>query len=103
MPDWDPAFDEVANKTDKDDDKIGRPEDPVFKKRGYNRKDKSTVNNMTPVWGIVTEPVKGELAENSDWTEYIPSSHVKYLEQTGGKVVAISYQIDQERLEALLD
>ncbi len=79
---------------------IVRPEDPVFRKPGFNRNDK-TVKVKTPVWGIVTEPLKGNV--EGGWTEYIPSSHVKFLEQTGAKVIPISYKLSKEELYKLLD
>ncbi len=53
------------------------------------------------MWGVVTEPIQGKL-QDSDWTEYIPTSHIKYLEQTGSKVVPISYQAEEEDLVTLL-
>lgn len=55
-----------------------------------------------PVWGVLTEPIQGQLT-NGMWTEYIPSSHIKYLEQTGAKAVPISYQASGHDLTALLN
>lgn len=49
----------------------------------------------------MTEPIKGNI--EGGWTEYIPSSHVKFLEQTGAKVVAISYKMKKDDLYDLLD
>ena len=49
----------------------------------------------------MTEPIKGNI--EGGWTEYIPSSHVKFLEQTGAKVVAISYKMKKDDLHNLLD
>jgi hypothetical protein len=77
-----------------------RPEDPVFRKPGFNRRDRTT-QVKTPVWGIVTEPLKGKI--EGGWTEYIPSSHVKFLEQTGAKVVSISYTLSKSELYRVLD
>jgi hypothetical protein len=57
---------------------------------------------LTPVWGIVTEPITGSLS-NSEYKEFIPSSHVKFIEQTGTKVVPISYKLSKPDLLALLD
>jgi hypothetical protein len=61
MPDWDPSFEpSIENEPQKPNNtQINRPDNPVFKRRGYNRSDKSGINNLTPVWGVVTEPVKG--------------------------------------------
>jgi hypothetical protein len=50
----------------------------------------------------MTEPIKGSLLKG-DWSEFIPSSHVRYLEQTGAKVVAVSYMLQKDTLIALLD
>ena len=36
----------------------------------------------TPVWGILTEPLRGTInvANNSNFSEYIPVPHVRFLE-----------------------
>lgn len=57
----------------------------------------------TPVWGIVTEPIAKGAQIQGEWKEYVPSSHVKYLEQTGAKVVAVSYTMQKDDLYDLLD
>jgi hypothetical protein len=49
----------------------------------------------------MTEPIVGNI--KGGWTEYIPSSHVKFLEQTGAKVIPISYTLSKEELTRLLD
>ena len=88
-PEADPAYG-GKNETKQREEEVVRPEDPVFRKPGFNRRDRTTqVKN--PVWGIVTEPLKGKV--EGGWTEYVPSSHVKFLEQTGAKVVSISYTL----------
>lgn len=79
---------------------VERPADPIFRKPGFKRGDK-TQQVKTPVWGIVTEPITGKI--QGEWTEYVPSSHVKFLEQTGAKVVPISYNIHKTELLAILD
>lgn len=73
----------------------------MFRKNGNNRKDKKVSNNPTPVWGIVSEPVRGKIA--GGWSEFIPSSHVKFIEQTGAKVVQISYKLPKDQLYSLLN
>ena len=98
-PELDPAY-HYKNETKPKEEEIVRPEDPVFRKPGFKRHDR-TSQVKTPVWGIVTEPIKGKI--DGGWTEYIPSSHVKFLEQTGAKVIAISYNIDKNELYRLLD
>ena len=45
--------------------------------------------------GILTEPLRGSLHKDeeklSHVNEYIPTAHVKFLEQAGIKVVPVSY------------
>ena len=79
---------------------VVRPNDPIFRKPGFKRGDK-TQRVASPVWGIVTEPIKGKI--QGQWTEYIPASHVKFLEQTGAKVVSISFNTPKDELIAILD
>ena len=50
----------------------------------------------------MTEPLKGSIS-GGDWTEFIPSHHVRYLEQTGSKVVPLSYKLSNDDLIKLLD
>ena len=98
-PEADPAYGR-KNETKQKEEEVVRPEDPVFRKPGFNRRDRTT-QVKTPVWGIVTEPLKGKV--EGGWTEYIPSSHVKFLEQTGAKVVSISYTLSKSELYRVLD
>ena len=77
-----------------------RPSDPIFRKPGFKRGDR-TQQVKSPVWAIMTEPIKGKIEGN--WKEYIPSSHVKFLEQTGAKVISISYKTEKDDLYELLD
>lgn len=49
----------------------------------------------------MTEPIKEKI--EGDWKEYIPTSHVKFLEQTGAKVVSISYTTNKDDLYDILD
>ena len=109
LPDFDPAINntkpevkpETKNKKDDEEEAVVvRPADPIFRKPGFKRGDK-TQRVKTPVWGIVTEPITGKM--QGEWTEYVPSSHVKFLEQTGAKVVPISYNIHKTELVAILD
>ena len=61
---------------------------------------------MRPVYGILTEPLRGEIMteglENTDAT-YVPRAHVQFLEQTGIKVVPIDYSLPIEKLYAKFD
>ena len=77
-----------------------RPSDPIFRKPGFKRGDR-TQQVKSPVWAIMTEPIKGKIEGN--WKEYVPSSHVKFLEQTGAKVISISYKTEKDDLYELLD
>jgi hypothetical protein len=90
------------NKTKKEEENIEvlRPDDPIFRRPGHNRRNKDA-RVSSPVWGIMTEPIVGNI--KGGWTEYIPSSHVKFLEQTGAKVIPISYTLSKEDLTRLLD
>ena len=81
-----------------------RPSDPIFRKPGFKREhgsDGRTQQVKTPVRGIMTEPIKGKI--EGDWKEYIPASHVKFLEQTGAKVISISYTTQKDDLYDILD
>ena len=109
QPDSDPALNytkpekqkkPVSPKNEEEDVEVVRPADPIFRKAGFKRGDK-TQRVKTPVWGIMTEPIKGKI--EGQWTEYIPTSHVKFLEQTGAKVVAVSYNTHKDELIAILD
>lgn len=96
----DPSTYQRRNRTQEDEEAVvSRPEDPVFTHRDSKR-DRTQVTNI-PVWGVLTEPIQAQL-ENGEWTEYIPSSHIKYLEQTGAKTVPISYQMVDDELTGLL-
>lgn len=52
---------------------IDHPDDPIFTdKRKHGDK---IVNSKTPVWGILTEPLRGSMQSNSNnYSEYIPAS-----------------------------
>lgn len=84
---------------------IDKTDDPVFSDGGRKHGDE-TFNFKTPVWGVLTEPIRGSLDDTSDlstYSEYIPASHIKFLEQTGAKVIPISYKLSREDLYQLLD
>lgn len=59
------------------------------------------MHTKVPVWAVLTEPIQAQLSQG-EWTEYIPSSHIKYIEQTGAKAVPLSYQLADEELHTLL-
>lgn len=68
---------------------------------------KTKKDTRTPIWGILTEPLKGTLKSNdnimSGYDEYIPASHVKFIEQTGAKVIPVSYKLTKTSLYKLLN
>ena len=108
-PQTDPAFIDdwfknITFRNDSDAEYL-RPDDPVFLPYNFNRSDRtpSTDTSVTPVWAVITEPLKGVFTDDIQWTEYIPISHVHFLEQTGAKVIPISYAVDQSTLISLLD
>jgi hypothetical protein len=41
-------------------------------------------------------------AEPNDYNEYVLAAHVKFIEQTGAKVVPVSYRLEKESLINLL-
>lgn len=55
-----------------------------------------------PTYGIITEPLRGDISKGFEniehMKEYIPTSHVQFLEQASIKVVPISYQLPEEEL-----
>jgi hypothetical protein len=64
-------------------------------------------NNVRPVYGILTEPLRGDIKSESEHefsdASYVPRSHVQFLEQTGIKVVPIDYSLPIEELYAKFD
>jgi hypothetical protein len=98
--------------TDTSDYPIDDPLDPVYSKRRDHdhfiteEEIIKKINSKLPVWGILTEPLHGTLKQDdevSEYQEYIPAAHVKFIEQTGAKVVPVSYKMSKEELYSLLD
>ena len=74
--------------------------------------------NRRPIYGVLTEPLRGDMQKNSDKNEtetsknwykkdemevsYIPKAHVQFLEQSGIRVVPISYMLDNLSLVDML-
>lgn len=66
-----------------------------------------------PVYGVLTEPMRGDMrskaqaessaTEKADTVTYIPKAHVQFLEQSGVRVVPISFLDSDEEIEAILD
>lgn len=63
--------------------------------------------SRVPVIGILTEPLRGSLhkegEEISQINEYVPTAHVKFLEQAGIKVIPVSYKLPLNEMRQLLD
>jgi hypothetical protein len=92
-------------EVDPDSLKEEKVEDPVF--AGNRRHDQaSETDNRVLVWGILTQPLIGELksedGESNKYNEYVPAAHVKFIEQTGAKVVPVSYRLEKNSLVKLL-
>jgi hypothetical protein len=76
--------------------------DPIYsterKKHNHftDEDDLNEVINKKIVIGILTEPLTGTLRFDNDKVvgekEYIPSADVKFVEQTGAKVIPVSYK-----------
>lgn len=87
------------------------PLDPTFaKKRPHDHRqvDENIKDTRVPVWGILTEPLRGTLRNEEDiilssYDEYIPAALVKFIEQTGAKVVPVSYKLTRTSLYKLLN
>jgi hypothetical protein len=64
-------------------------------------------DTRVPVWGILTEPLRGTLKNDdivlSGYDEYIPAALVQFIEQTGAKVIPVSYKLTRTSLYRLLD
>jgi len=55
-------------------------------------------DNRRPIYGVLTEPIRGNMKSKtnnedvqSEEMSYIPKAHVQFLEQSGIRVVPISY------------
>jgi hypothetical protein len=97
--------DNYEKESDSDSLKEEKVEDPVF--AGNRRHENaSETDNRVLIWGILTQPLIGELksedGESTRYNEYVPAAHVKFIEQTGAKVVPVSYRLKRESLFKLL-
>ena len=72
-------------------------------------------DNRRPIYGVLTEPIRGTMkskSANSDSEDksieedellsYIPKAHVQFLEQSGIRVVPISYLDSREDIISML-
>lgn len=73
-------------------------------------------DNRRPIYGVLTEPIRGTMKSKSadiDETDksiqedelmsYIPKAHVQFLEQSGIRVVPISYLDSEQDIINMLD
>ena len=77
-------------------------------------------DNRRPIYGVLTEPIRGNMQsksaekdllngledksiDESELMSYIPKAHVQFLEQSGIRVVPISYLDSKEDIESMLD
>jgi len=68
-------------------------------------------HNDRPVFGILTEPIRGNLSkgENKDAEKietelsYVPKAHVQFLEQSGVQVVPIDFRLSKDELFKAFD
>ena len=82
------------------------PEDPLFIDK--RKRITSTDTKKKPVWCVMTEPQRGSLTKSDgtvefSFDEYIPVSHIRFIEQMGAQVVAFSYKKTRMDIYALLD
>ena len=61
-----------------------------------------------PVYGVLTEPLEGDLKSKTDKVKvaehsYVPRAHVQFLEQSGIRVVPISYLDSVEKILSQLE
>lgn len=64
-------------------------------------------DNRRPTLGVLTEPLRGDMAQLDgsrveEQMSYIPKAHVQFLEQSGVRVVPISYLDTDEEIESML-
>lgn len=91
--------DEIFNNTIKEKPKS------IFDKYGFMQ----VSDNRRPVYGVITEPIRGNVKSSREAElhperlSYIPKAHVQFLEQSGIRVVPISYLDSPEEIEELLD
>ena len=65
-------------------------------------------DNRRPTFGVLTEPLRGNMAQlNGELVKeelsYIPKAHVQFLEQSGVRVVPISFLDTDEEIISLLE
>lgn len=96
----------ITNSTSFTDAEQNEIEDVVPRKHNSDLETDASLRR-TPVIGILTEPLRGTMKDRevtvSNYDEYIPAAHVKFIQQTGCKVVPVSYKLEEEDLIALLD
>ncbi len=60
--------------------------------------------NNRPILGILTEPHRSTFSSSihSEASSYISTSHIKFLESAGARVVPVGYDMTKEQLYELL-
>lgn len=48
-----------------------------------------------PVFAILTEPMRGEIEGREDIDGYIPKAHVQFVEQSGIRLIPLSFRASQ--------
>lgn len=96
-----------AYNTNPDSLVIDHPINPTFGNTRASTIQDDLSKSRTLVWGILTEPISGKLTSADGmrvgFDEYIPAAVVKFIQQTGAKVVPVSYHLTKASLFKLLD
>lgn len=86
---------------------IVKPINPTFGNTRSSTIKDDLSKSRTLVWGVLTEPISGKLAGSDGvivgYDEYIPAATVKFIQQTGAKVIPVSYHLTKSSLFNLLD
>lgn len=86
---------------------IVHPINPTFGNTRASTIQDDLSKTRTLVWGVLTEPIAGKLAGSDGvivgYDEYIPTATVKFIQQTGAKVIPVSYHLTKSSLFNLLD
>jgi hypothetical protein len=87
---------------------VDKPEfDSTYKSFQDVKTTKKMEHGLRPVIGILTEPLRGDLLDESQQTagsvSYVPKTHVQFLEQAGIRVVPVDYHLNSEERLALFE
>lgn len=106
-----PVFVDDIYKDNQINPSIEKVEDSVFagnRRHDHLSNDPKLKDNRTPIWGILTQPIKGilksdENTKETGYHEFVPAAHVQFIEQTGAKVIPVSYRLEKESMYRLLN